>query len=334
MDDKKPSQLFQDVDREFVARELASFLPDRIFDAHAHIWPGNLGVDGMPSLPDTVDIPEYRRRISDLLPGRSIRSMQIPYPTVREAIPAANQWIADQVRQWPENRGLFMIHPEDDPEFVRQETRRMGLVGFKCYHVFAPSQSQGRPRPTWQADIPDYLPESLVRVAHEEGWVIVLHMVKSRAVADPGNLHWIRRYCQQYPNMKLILAHDARAFQPCHALEALESLRGLGNLFFDASANCEPIAHQAVLRYFGADRLMYGSDFPISHTRGRSVSVGDSFIWLYEDSPIWNAAYQNVQPVLSGLESLRSLKQACWSERLSDADVEKVFHDTAAKLLA
>ncbi len=26
------------VDREFFERELASFLPDRIFDAHTHLW--------------------------------------------------------------------------------------------------------------------------------------------------------------------------------------------------------------------------------------------------------------------------------------------------------
>ena len=54
--------------------------------------------------------------------------------------------------------------------------------------------------------IPAYLPEPLVKVAHEEGWFITLHMVKRRAVADPGNQHWIRHYCKTYPDMKLILA--------------------------------------------------------------------------------------------------------------------------------
>ena len=28
----------EDIDREFFARELDSFLPDRIYDAHAHLW--------------------------------------------------------------------------------------------------------------------------------------------------------------------------------------------------------------------------------------------------------------------------------------------------------
>lgn len=334
MAEEKQQSFFQDVDREFVERELASFLPSRIFDAHAHIWPAPLALEGMPPLPDVVDIPLYRGMIGDLLPGRDLRSLLIPFPTGRKTIPAANQWVGDQIRQSSDDRGLFLVDPEADPEFARQETRRMGLVGFKCYHVFAPPRSQGQSRPTWEADIPDYLPEPFVRVAHEEGWVIVLHMVKARSIADPGNQHWIRQYCEQYPNMRLILAHSARAFQPSHALEGLESLRGLGNLYFDCSANCEPIAHQAVLRYFGPDRLMFGSDFPISHQRGRSVSVGDSFLWLRHDSPVWEERHQTLQPVLAGLESLRSIKQACWAEKLNDTDVEKIFYGAAAKLLS
>ncbi|MDP7637609.1 MAG: hypothetical protein QF577_08690, partial [Phycisphaerae bacterium] len=108
----------------------------------------------------------------------------------------------------------------DDPEWVRQEVKRLGLHGFKCYHLFAATS------PTWEADIPAYLPEPLVKVADDEGWGITLHLVKARAVADPSNIQWIRRYCENYPNMTLILAHSARGFQPAHNLEGLPQLVG------------------------------------------------------------------------------------------------------------
>ena len=39
-----------------------------------------------------------------------------------------------------------------------------------------------------------------------------------------------------------------------------------------------------------------------------------------------------IKPVLVGLEHLRSLKWACWSERLSDSAVEDIFWNNAAKL--
>ena len=137
-------------------------------------------------------------------------------------------------------RLIRVITPGDDPEWVRQEVRRLGLHGLKCYHTFANSQ------PTWEADIPEYLPEPIVRVAHEEGLVILLHMVKSQAVADPSNIHWISHYCKTYPNMKLILAHSARGHNPRHNLDGLGQLTGFDNLWFDTSAICEPMSHIAI----------------------------------------------------------------------------------------
>ena len=188
-------------------------------------------------------------------------------PTGDGSFTSQNEWVAQAVSADASCRGIFFIRPEDDPEWVRQEVRRLGLHGLKCYHTMASV------KPTWEAEIPAFLPEPLVRVAHEEGWVITLHMVRSRAAADPTNIHWIRHYCERYPDMKLILAHSARGFQPAHNLEGLPHLRGLDNLYFDTSANCEPIAHQAIIRIIGHDKLMYGTDLPVSHGHGRHAGA-------------------------------------------------------------
>ncbi len=169
-------------------------------------------------------------------------------------------------------------------------------------------------------------------VGDQEGCVVTLHMVRSRSAADPGNIHWIREYCRRYPNLTLILAHSARGFQPAHNLEGLPQLRGLDNLYFDTSANCEPIAHQAILRILGHRHLMYGTDFPVSHLRGRSLGASDSFLWLYAETPVWGEKHARIDPVLIGLEHLRSLEWACWSERLGDGAVEDIFWNNAARL--
>ena len=44
-------------------------------------------------------------------------------------------------------------------------------------------------KPTGQVDIPQYLPEPFVKVANEKGWTINMHLVKTRAVVDPSNIH-------------------------------------------------------------------------------------------------------------------------------------------------
>ena len=319
----------REVDRQLFERELASFVPDRVFDAHSHLIAEADNAWKQPELPGKVGFREYMDLVEDLHPGRTQGALFIPFATTRteECVALANQWVAEQLAGKPAFRGLFFIRPQDDPEWVRQEVRRLGLSGLKCYHTFSDHD------PTWEASIPAFLPEPIVQVASEEGWVITLHMVKSRAVADPDNRRWIRHYCERYPGMKLILAHSARGFQPAHNLEGLPELAGLDNLYFDTSANCEPLAHQVVLRHFGPKRLLYGTDLPVSHLRGRSLGAADSFLWLYEETPVWGEKHLKIPPVLVGLEHLRSVKWACWSERLGDSAVEDIFWNNAVELL-
>ncbi|OPX24997.1 MAG: hypothetical protein B1H02_02340 [Candidatus Latescibacteria bacterium 4484_107] len=325
MGENEHAELIRDEDRDFFECELTSFVPDRVFDAHCHLWhPDHREMD-IPDVPRIAGAQEYRSLMEALCPGRRIAELFIPWPGEKRRL--ANEWTAKEVRAERTSRGVFFVKSDDDPEWVRQEVRRLGLHGLKCYHVTA------NVTPTWEADIPDYLPEPLVRVADEEGWVITLHMVKSRAVADPKNIYWIRHYCETYPNMKLILAHSARGFQPAHNLEGLPKLTGLDNLYFDCSANCEPIAHQAILRIIGHKKLLFGTDCPVCFYRGRSLGVADTFLWLYEDTPVWGEKHMQIKPVLIGLEHLRSLKWACWSERLSDRAVEDIFWNNAADLL-
>jgi predicted TIM-barrel fold metal-dependent hydrolase len=313
-------------DREFYRRELASFVPDKVFDAHAHLWKEEFARWPIESDFRTIGYSEYRMSMDDLHPGREVAALFLPVFEDKTLIQEGNAWVSEQVKNDSRCRGSFFVKPTDDPEWVCDEVRRLKLHGLKCYHTMASTS------PTLEAEIPDYLPEPLVKMADREGWVITLHMVKSRAVADPGNVYWIRRYCEKYPKMKLILAHSARGFQPGHNLEGLPKLADLANVYFDTSANCEAIAHEAIIRICGHQKLMYGSDLPVSHMRGRSIVSGDSFIWIYKDSPIWTEHHRGIRPTLEGLEHLRSLKFACWSERLSDQQVEDIFWNNAANL--
>src|SRR6185369_13446583 len=296
------------IDREFFERELESFVPDKVFDAHAHV-----SLPGETTFPETavsIGIREYIQLADDLHPGRSLAALFLGFGVASrpESVDRMNAWLAQQVASDRSYRGAFFVRPADDAEWVRQEVRRLGLHGLKCYHTFAPVE------PTMEARIPDYLPEPVVKIADDEGWTITLHMVRSRACADPDNIYWIRRYCERYPRMRLILAHSARGFQPAHNFEGLSQLKGLENLYFDTSANCEPLAHQTILRTIGHKRLLYGSDAPVSHIRGRSVAVGDLFIFLEEaDFANRTLGPMPIEPVLLGLEHLRSLKWACWS---------------------
>ncbi len=213
-----------------------------------------------------------------------------------------------------------------DPEYIRERVRCEGFVGLKCYHVYSSH------RPTFDSPIPSYLPEEQVRIANEERLSITLHMVRARAMADPGNQQVIRRWAEKYPEARFILAHAARGFNPHHTVEGIGARHGLRNVWCDTSAVTEAGAFEAIVRTLGVDRLLYGSDSPVAHLRGRCVAIGDSFLWLSEANTKFSANYADVRPALVGHESLRTLKLACWNLRLSDCAIERIFFGNAAEL--
>lgn len=318
-----------DTDLELWDRELESFVPPRVFDAHAHLYeighftanPPGLCASGPPS----AGWETFQERIAQITLRRQTGGLFFGFPATHVDFVKANEFVAQETRR-PKVRGQMLIHPSMDSEFIRDTVRRDGFVGLKPYHLFAAE------KPTWEAAIPSYLPESHVRVAHDLGLSITLHIVRARALADESNQTVLRSYAERYPNARLILAHAGRGFNPHHTIAGIESLRGLPNIWFDTSAVTDCGAFEAIIRTFGHRRLLYGSDFPVSHIRGRCVALGDSFLWLSPENTKLDAAYAKLQFSLVGLESLRTLKVAALATGLTDSQVEDIFFRNAAEM--
>ena len=342
-----------EADRSFLEREVLPFLPDRVFDAHAHLfchehYPGDTLPAGLAKTPPRLGLAEYAQFTEWLHPGgRVVGGLFFGLAFLGDR-KANNEFISAEVSSTAplaaNSRGQLIISPDMDAETILDEVRRLGMTGLKCYHTMAPlnprlgSEESGAGSytaedPTWTAPIEAYLPEDHVAAANTLGLTITLHMVRDRALADPVNQATIRRYCLAYPNMRLILAHAARGFNPWHTIEGIESLRGLENVWFDTSAVTEAGAFEAIVETMGHDKLMYGTDFHVSHTRGRCVAIGDSFHWLYADEMDLDEKHIALQPVLIGLESLRSIRLACQRLKLSERQIEDIFFGNAAALL-
>ena len=327
-----------DADREFVARYVEPFLPDKLFDAHAHLFShahypaGNMSADLMRT-PADVNLAVYRDHMEWLHPnGRTVGGLFFGLAFQGDRV-ANNDYVAAEAQAGQaagfNALGQMLIAPEMDPEYVRETVRRQKFVGLKPYHTMAKVEG-----PTFLAPIEAFLTEEHVRIAHEEGLSITLHMVLDRAMADPRNQITIRRYCEEYPNMQMILAHAARGFNPWHTIEGIGSLQGLKNCWFDTSAVTEAGGFEAIIETIGHDRLMYGTDFHVSQMRGRCIAIGDSFHWLYAEEMGLEEKHIKLQPVLIGLESLRSLFLALHRLKLSDSQIEDVFYNNAARLFS
>ncbi|MFZ5917370.1 MAG: aminotransferase class III-fold pyridoxal phosphate-dependent enzyme [Chloroflexota bacterium] len=322
---------FTDLDARLV-RELGGFLPARIFDAHTHVYRvADLNVEGSSLFnqgPPEVGIEVWRAHSARVFgASRLAGGLFLGTPTAGCDRAAVNAYLLAELARDPGSRGAVLVAPGDDPAQIETLIRHPQVAGLKPYHLFSAD------KPTFQADIPSYLPEWAWELAHTHGLTLTLHMVKSLALADAGNQRHIRELCKKYPNARLILAHAARGFHAPNTARGLHALRGLDNVWFDMAAVCEPEPLTAILRAFGPRRLLWGSDFPVSENRGRAVTVGDGFVWLQSDTVNWEKVSPECQPVLVVLESLRALRQAAADFGLDEADVQDIFCDNAWRLL-
>lgn len=253
------------------------------------------------------------------------RGLYFPLPCAGLDVQAANDLVASEMQRSASCRGLMIIRPDDDPVHVETQLQRHRFDGFKVYHLFA-----ARPD-TFHATQDEFLPPWAWELAHTYRLVIMMHLVRAKALSDQLNQSYIQSNCRRYPNAKLILAHAARGFNANHTINAISNLRGLENVWFDSSAVCEPSALEAIIENFGTTRLLYGSDFPVSELRGRCVSVGDGFYWLHDNNAKWDE-WLHGSPQLIGIESLIALRQACRRMKLIDRDVERIFCINANEL--
>eukprot|EP01050_Picozoa_sp_SAG11_P017130 SAG11_NODE_2430_length_3370_cov_4.206053_2_plen_475_part_00 len=271
-----------------IQAELADWLPPRIFDAHLHLW--NFDYWGMPMAPPygflghDGSMAAYKQRAMALFPGREVGGLMLPFPIKGlSSEQDMSGWAAEECRA---DGGLFapamLVTPATSFDDIIENVERFGFVCLKPYHCYSSGPnivpSTGEPSDdTAYAEISDFLTNEHCRAAHAKNLAVTLHMVKPRALADKQNQATIREYCERFPNMRLILAHCARGFNMFHTIEGIHSLAGLDNVYFDTAAICEPGAIHACIAAFGAKKVLYGSDWPVSEVRGRCVSVGDQF---------------------------------------------------------
>lgn len=95
-----PESLLRPEDVEFFERELASFVPDRVFDAHTHLWdhrliPWSISGEG----PQDAGYSEYMQLMQDLHPGRRATALFIPAVSLdkKGAFDEENEWISVEV---------------------------------------------------------------------------------------------------------------------------------------------------------------------------------------------------------------------------------------------
>ncbi len=315
-----------------VAAEVRDFLPKRMFDIHAHAYRTQDLGEPSPELPAmgpaTADVNAWRKLLGQLTgEDRLAGGLFFPYPVKNGNVDAGNDFLVEQVQSGEFVRGLVVATPQSSPEKMAEYLKNPRILGFKPYHVFASIPQ------TFDAAVEEYVPEWIWKLADEHGSVIMLHIVRSGALSDPGNQKSLLTLCAKYPNAKLVLAHVGRGFHAPNTINALPVFAKLDNVYFDTAAVCEPDAMMAIVKAFGPGRLLWGSDFPVSQLRGKCVTVGDAFSWICPRRIDVDPAAPVCHPILVGLESLRALKLAATLMDWTKQNLDDIFFNNALRLL-
>ena len=132
-----------------------------------------------------------------------------PFPFMPECdFEASNRFAAEEVRHDPASGALMLVHPAMTEEHVEAEIDRHGFLGLKPYRFYSATGD------TDECRVTDFLPEHQIAVADRRGLLIMLHLSKRAAIADPENIEDVRRLCEKYPDARWILAHCAGATRP------------------------------------------------------------------------------------------------------------------------
>jgi len=320
------------MDRRIWEEELDTFVPERIFDAHTHLWSDD---HLPPDHPDRgtrpyADLMTHRAWAERLYPGREIHFLMLGCPITTEMdVTGHNTFLAEEIAQDPRSRANMIAVPGMTPEEIADAVDQYGFVGLKPYRVFSATGDIAECR------ITDYLPEELIEVANDRELFVTLHLSKRWGCADEENLADLARLTAHYPKVRWILAHCARAFASWMIERAIDRLREMPQIWYDLSAVNDVMSFYILFKRERRERLLFGSDNILAGC-AHSKYITFAKAWAYLPDHVFEQlrlSHCEGEPTLVIYEQLRAMRQAAEMVGFGRAEVEEIFWTNAARLL-
>ena len=334
-------------DRRIYEEELKDFLPQKILDVHTHVWLDKY-LDHKPLAPGEVkrtvtwpslvaaddSIEDLQETYRLMLPGKDVTALMFSNSGRSQQ---ANDYVADASRRsgFP---ALYFSAPEESPEEVERQIRKGGFLGIKGYLSLSPKYI-----PEAEIRIFDFFPKAQLKKMDEMGAIVMLHIPRNGRLKDPVNLAQIMEIKQEFPNIRLIIAHIGRAYTKEDVGNAFETLDQAPDLMYDFCANCCEYAITEVIRHAGVKHVMYGTDMPILRMRTRRIEENGTYINLVppglygdpkQDKHLREVSAEEAEKITFFLyEELLAFKRACKTLGLTKQDVEDIMYNNAHDLI-
>ncbi len=329
-----------DYDKKVYEEQLAEFLPNKMIDIHTHIykkefpeWGTANGGSSWPArVAEDCTVEDLLQTYRDMFPGKTV------IPNVFGGCLQDIDIVNEYVRKSGQKYGLpymYRISYDMDPEKIEREVTEGGFLGFKPYLSNKPAYI-----PDKEIRIFDFLTHEHLRIADKLGLAVILHIARDARLRDPVNIAELMAIEEKYPNVKLVVAHIGRAYSEYDLGDAFKTLGQTKNMLFDFSANTLDTAMERCIEAVGPERVLFGSDMPISKMRMYRVVEGTNYVnviprGIYGDVSgdihMREVDGENITNFL--YEELLAFKRASQRLSLSREDIEKILCKNAERIL-
>ena len=316
-------------DQQIWEEELSDFVPDRVFDAHIHMFNHEhllpAAKSELPSWSD-ADLACLQQWAQRLYPGRETHFLVLGTPTLNLDVAAHNHWGIEQVKRDPQSRMNRLVTPACRVQDIERDIREQGFIGLKPYRLYSVTGDIA------QCRIHEFFPHEQLELANELGLWVTMHLSRFHGCADEYNLDDLAEFTgSRYPNIKWILAHCARSFTYWPMRHAIDRLREMPNIWYDVSAVTDVRPMITLFTRENPKRIFYGSDgVDATYFHGQYAAMGRA--WQYVDINRFNLKFPHCdgRPILAVYEELLSIKHAAEIAQWSSDTIQDLFWRNAA----
>ena len=224
-----------------------------IVDAHCHIYPEKIATKAVESVGEfyllEMDGNGTTQHLSECMEQAGITHAIVHSVAVKpKTVESINNFIIDACRENPQFVVFMAMHPDyENPEVEIERCLAAGLRGMKIH------------------------PDTQHVNADDPRMMRIYEMLEGRAsvIFHAGDYRYdyshprrIKNICRTFPKLKVNAAHFGGWSVPDLAMEYMED----ENCFMDCSSSFRFVgARRAkeLIRFYGADRILFGSDFPM-----------------------------------------------------------------------
>jgi predicted TIM-barrel fold metal-dependent hydrolase len=229
-----------------------------VIDAHCHIYPAAIAAKAAAAIGTFYDhhssCTGTAEEIIEINKEAGIdMSLVQSAATVPHQVESINAFIAATVDKYPEHFvGFGTLHPDsENTEKEVEHLLSLGLRGVKIHNDFI------------RVAVDDRRMDKIYRLCAEAHLPLLLHTGDRRY--DYTNPDRMERVLTANPDLTVIGAHFGgwSVWE-----EASKRLSGFDNLLVDCSSSTAyitPTLARELVRIYGAERVMFGSDFPFNH---------------------------------------------------------------------